>query len=100
MWKRTRGVLKEQSERIRALEEALEGVRTPMKAMRLEWEDTFNRLEKTMGRLNASARKLKQREATQEAETAEIEGAAPGAPPRGVHATLTDMRRRTHVLPR
>ena len=41
----------ERSRRIRELEEDLEKFRSEMKRLRLEWEDTYDRLKHMMGRI-------------------------------------------------
>jgi len=92
---RDRGGRKQEEERIEALERAVERHDSATKAIRLEWEDVYDRLNKTMGRLNARIRKS-------EGTTAPESNAKPeeGAGPPGQHAVLSEMRRRTGVLPR
>jgi uncharacterized coiled-coil protein SlyX len=45
--------IRELEARIQALETRLEGLETAPKQLRLEWEDTLDRLARIMGRLNA-----------------------------------------------
>ena len=80
---------------IAALEKAVDALESAMRAIKLEWENVYDKVNRTMGRLNARIRKS---EATAGPENdAELQE---GARPPGAHAVLTEMRRKRNVLPR
>jgi len=94
MWPWTRGGENKHIRRIEALEKAIEGQISGLKAIRLEWEDVYDRVNRTMGRLNARIRKS---EAVQPAETDSEASPQPQMPfgaPTGTHAMLDAMRSR------
>lgn len=98
-------------ERIEALETAHKGlpaifdeaerntstVQRDLKKIRLEWEDVYDRITRTMARLNARIRKS---EGLADPESETEPGPQGAATPHGSHATLTQMRARHGVLPR
>lgn len=90
MWAWNRGGEKEQLERIAALEKAVEGLVTGTKSIRIEWEDVYDRMNRTMGRLNARIRK----EAEQQAAHEDSPEPDAKAGPTGTHAILSAMRER------
>ena len=97
MWGRDRGGRKQEEKRIQTLEQAVEGLQRDSKVIRLEWEDVYDRVTRTMGRLNARIRKS---EALTGSE-GDIEGSTlpPASPPvevlpTGTHGLLTQMRAR------
>ena len=90
---RDRGGRKQEEERIEALERAGERHESGTKAIRLEWEDVYDRLNRTMGRLNARIRKSEGTSTPENDEKSEE-----GAKPPGQHAALSEMRRRASVL--
>ncbi len=97
MW--NRGGRKQLLERLDALEKAVEGHRSGLKAIRLEWEDVYDRVNRTMGRLNARIRKS---EAVSSPESNAEETTQPVAPPPGrigTHAVLREMRAKHGLLP-
>jgi|TARA_B100000408_G_C10220619_1_gene190878 hypothetical protein len=91
-------------ERIAAVEKAQDSLERAPKLLRNEWEDTLDRMNRIMGRLNARIRTQKRLdEEDQEPETVEKAPEAPSQPllPTGTHSTLKAMRGRIHgVLPR
>jgi len=97
MWWTTRGGENKQDEQIAALEEAVERHQRDFKVIRLEWEDVYDRITRTMGRLNARIRKS---EAVEPPES--DEQGTPQAEPHavtGTHQRLREARRRHNVLP-
>ena len=52
-----RGGRKQEKDDIQALERRCEGLESSMRLLKLEWETVFDKLGKTMGRLNARIRK-------------------------------------------
>lgn len=99
MW--NRGGRKQLEERIAALERAVEGLDSGRRLLTLEWESVFDKLNRTMGRLNARIRKA---DAVTEPESDEREpaGAAPLGDQQvtGTHGVLSEMRKRSGLLPR
>lgn len=98
MW--IRGGRNKLLERIEALERAVEGQKSAWRLLQLEWEAVFDKLNRTMGRLNARIRKSG---STSEPESpSEDRSDTPAPPPQGVgtHGTLVEMRRNRGVLPR
>ena len=99
MWWSNRGGENKEQERIEALEKAQERLESSMRLFRTEWESTYDKLNRLMGRLNARIRKS-EAETAPESDT-EALTEAPG--PRritGSHATLSQARaRRRGVLP-
>jgi len=77
-------------ERIVALEQAVDGLNTKEKLIRLEWESVFDKLNKTMGRLNARARRNNEQEASDEVAAPVLTEPLPV----GTHAVLDQARRR------
>jgi len=66
-------------DRVRALEAAVERLERDSKAIRLDWEMMFDKLNRMMGRLNARIRKNLDQEGVVHDELAGPEGAAPPA---------------------
>ncbi len=105
MFGMTRGGRKQDQERIDAFEKALERLVTAVsrngaaidnlesgeKKIRLEWEDVYDRVTRTMGRLNARIRKA---EATESDEQEPQQGKAPEVQATGTHAILSAYRKR------
>jgi hypothetical protein len=94
MWPWNRGGENKHLGRIEALEKAVEAHNSGVKAIRLEWEDVYDRVNRTMGRLNARIRKS---EAVQPGETDPEASGQPQMPfgtPTGTHAMLDAMRSR------
>lgn len=94
----TRGGRKKEEERIDALEKAQESLEGRFKTIRLEWEDVYDRLTRTMGRLNARIRKSESLTAPEG--DAEVSTDTPAPPPKpvGGHARLVEMRAKRNVL--
>jgi len=95
MWDWTRGGRKQDKERFAALEKAVEGLNRDSKVIRLEWEDVYDRVTRTMGRLNARIRKAEQvaePEGALETETVPAPLEVPVAT--GTHAQLVQARSR------
>ena len=94
-----RGGRKHQTERIEALEKAVEGLKSERRHLVLEWESVFDKLNRTMGRLNARIRKS---DALSDPPEPEQTDAQPVAPPPmqlvGTHATLSQRRIRRGLL--
>ncbi len=98
-WPWERGGENKQSERIAALERAVEGQDSQLRLIKVEWESVLDKVNSVMGRLNARIRKF---EATSGPESDNEGPAHTPAPPSvlGSHSTLTAMRgRRRGVLP-
>lgn len=94
------GGRKKEKERITALEQALEALKTGNKLIRTEWEDTLDRMNRIMGRLNARIRRSESKEEAPESDaglSAELEG---GLHKTGTHAVLAEMRSRSGILRR
>jgi len=89
-WWADRGGRKQALGRIAALEEAHEGLKREYRVIRLEWEDVYDRLTRTMGRLNARIRKNEAQEPT-EGPRPEPEGEVK---PSGTHGLLKAARAR------
>lgn len=94
MWGLTRGGRKQEDERFEALEKRLEGLERGAKVIRLEWEDVYDRLTRTMGRLNARIRKSESLESPESPEEVTPKGVDPTGTPVGEHAVLVAMRAR------
>ena len=99
-----RGWRKKEEERIYALEKATEGLRRglddlskDMRSLTLDWELTYEKLNKLMGRLNARIRKS---EATIEPQNDEPVAPQPSAPPFGSHRAMNMARMKHGLLPR
>ena len=90
----TRGGENKHLGRIEALEKAIEGHNSGLKAIRLEWEDVYDRVNRTMGRLNARIRKSEGSVAPESGPEATIQGPMPFGSPTGTHAQLEAMRAR------
>lgn len=76
-------------EEIKALERSLEGLR----GLPLQWEDTLDRLQKLVGRLNAREKALRA------SESEDLQGGQPSGPPKiGTHAHMQEWRRRRGLL--
>jgi len=98
MW--IRGGRKQLLERIEALEKAVESQKSAWRLLQLEWEAVFDKLNRTMGRLNARIRKSDAPTAP-EGDTEEKPNTPVSPPTRvGTHATLRAMREKAHVLSR
>ncbi len=98
-WPWERGGENKQSERIAALERAIEGQESQLRLIKVEWESVLDKVNSVMGRLNARIRKF---EATSgpESDTETPPQGVASPSPTGSHATLTAMRgRRSGVLP-
>lgn len=81
-------------ERLEALEQAPKRSKTALKVLRTEWEDTLDRLNRYMGRLNARTTRA------QKDEPEDGKGPVPPQEGLGTHAILEEHRRRRHrVLP-
>jgi len=97
MWLSTRGGRKKLQEQIEASEKRLEGLETGARAMKLEWEMVYDKLNRLMGRLNARIRKSEQTEEAVE----EPDNNEPQLRPRfGTHAQMNAARMRRGLLPR
>ena len=81
-------------ERIEALEKAIEAHNSGLKAIRLEWEDVYDRVNRTMGRLNARIRKSEGLQAPESDSDAASEAPVPFGQATGTHAMLDAMRSR------
>ena len=93
MWFASKGGgRKKENERIEALEKAQERLDTQGRDLKLEWEMTFDKLSRLMGRLNARIRKSEAQNGPENDEQPE-QGATPLPSPSGVHARM-DMHRR------
>jgi len=75
-----RGGESELLERVVALETALDRLQRDSKAIRLDWEMMFDKLNRMMGRLNARIRKNLDQEGVVHDELAGPEGAPPSGP--------------------
>lgn len=93
-WPWTRGGENQQPERIDALEKAVEALERGSKVIRLEWEDVYDRLTRTMGRLNARIRKSESLESPESPEEVDPKGATPTGIQGGEHGLLVAMRAR------
>lgn len=83
-----RDELRSVSSKIEALESRLDGLETAPKLLRTEWEDTLDRLNRIMGRLNA---RLKRAESDEQPP----QGTTPAPDPMlGHHGLLERARRR------
>lgn len=85
------------SEDIGALQTAQQRLESGLKAIRLEWEDVYDRLNKMVSRLNARIRKSEGQAALESDDQTIPQGTAP--PRRGTHDILQEARKR-HVLSR
>jgi len=90
-----RGGRKQDLERIEALEKAVEGLERGAKVIRLEWEDVYDRLTRTMGRLNARIRKSETLSDPESPDEVSPKGVDPPAQHVGDHAMLVRMRARS-----
>jgi len=80
------------SEQIAALEKSVEDLRRDSKVIRLEWEDVYDRITRTMSRLNARIRKAEATEGPELEEQPPAEGLpSPGAVI-GTHGILSQAR--------
>lgn len=99
MWFRRKPEELDTRDRVRGLEDRLEALERGFKSLRLEWEETYERLYKVMGRLNARLRASK----TDEPEGGGHQDTPPLAvPPQlqpGYHERMQAHRRRRAVLP-
>jgi len=95
-----RGGRNKEEGRIQALEKAVEAQDSRIRLLKNEWEDVLDRANRVMGRLNARIRKFNEEKPPEEPaqETAAV-GLGPTAV-RGSHAVLTEMRRKSGLLPR
>jgi len=89
-----RGVTQELLKRIDASEKAIEGLESSSRLLKNEWLDVLDRANRVMGRLTARIRKFE----SQNGPESDVEEVEKGPLPAGVHATLTEMRRRRRVL--
>jgi len=89
-WPWTRGGESEILGRIAALEKTTEGLVTGTKSIRMEWEDVYDRMNRTMGRLNARIRKQAEQEAVHDDDQVPVAETTPV----GTHAILAQARRR------
>lgn len=95
------GWRKKQSERIAALEQTLDRLVTGQKLIRTEWEDSLDRMNRIMGRLNARIRRAQESdEATETTPEANETAPEPASHVLGSHGMLSEMRRRRGLLPR
>jgi len=78
--------------RLEALEQAPKRSKTAIKVLRTEWEDTLDRIQRVLSRLNARHKRAEK----VEAEEPEGEVATPGGV--GTHAILEAHRRRKRGL--
>lgn len=97
-WLWQRGGENKQSERIAALEQAVEGLDSRARLIKVEWESVLDKVNSVMGRLNARIRKFEDTSApvsdAQGPTQAELPAGVPGS-----HGTLMAMRgRRRGVL--
>ena len=86
--------------RLTATELAVDGLKTKLKTIRMEWEDALDRMNRIMGRLNARIRRSEAQEPAPESE-----GELPAVPQvglqrTGTHGVLAEMRAKRGVLPR
>jgi len=91
---KARGRLEEQSEKIEALEKAVDGLESSSRLLKNEWLDVLDRANRVMGRLTARIRKFE----SQNGPESDVEEVEKGPLPGGVHGTLVAMRRRRGVL--
>ena len=94
MWGLTRGERKQEKERIDALELRCEALERAAKTIKLEWEDVYDRLTRTMGRLNARIRKSESLESPESPDEVDPKAPAPITYPTGDHAILAAARAR------
>jgi len=96
-WPWGRGGENKRSEKIAALEEAVERLESRQRLIKVEWEAVLDKVNSVMGRLNARIRKS---QATSEPESPPDDETGAGVlpPTLGSHATLSEMRRRRGVL--
>jgi len=94
MW--MRGGRKKENERITALEQAVEGLQSSNRLLKLEWEAVFDKLNRTMGRLNARIR----RDASQNEPESNAEDSPAPTPRVGTHDQLQAHRSRHGLLSR
>jgi len=92
----TRGGRKKEDERISAMETAVERLESSNRLLKLEWEQVFDKLNRTMGRLNARIRK----DGATNAPDDEEPQTQPRTAGTGTHALLAAHRSRNVVLPR
>jgi len=97
-WPWDRGGENKQSARLKALEEAVEGLESRQRLIKVEWESVLDKVNAVMGRLNARIRKT---EAASTPETDFQEAYDSTGPKKltGSHGTLSEMRRRRGLLP-
>lgn len=76
---------------VKANSEAIDKLHSGEKKIRLEWEDVYDRITRTMGRLNARIRKA---EATESDEPEAPRGQAPQSHLPGTHEILEAHRRK------
>ena len=100
-WLWGRGGENELTERIIALEKAVEGLQSKIRLLKNEWEDVLDRANRVMGRLNARIRKSEATSAT-ESDAEPVPHAAAPTEIVGTHAQLSAMRGRRGrgLLPR
>ena len=92
-WLQDGGGRKRDAERFAALEKAADDLKRDFKVIRLEWEDVYDRLTRTMGRLNARIRKQESLEAP-ESDDGNPPKVGDHLHPQGTHAVLQRMRDR------
>lgn len=91
----TRGGRKEHDEQLRALELRCDRLESAQKLLKIEWESTFDKMGRLMGRLNQRIRKNLDQEAALEAPGEPLEhpeGPRPLMHPTGSHGLLVGAR--------
>lgn len=92
--------------RLAEIEDRLDSIDRTIKSIRLEWEESYDKLHHLMARVTKRQKDLARAQTESETESAEPQD-APGAPNGnevrshyGQHSILTEMRRRHGLLPR
>jgi len=91
-WLRDRGGETKHLERIEALEKRLESLESAARLLKSEWIDTYDRLNRVMGRLNARIRKNKALEGSESDDQETPNTVAPPLSGTGTHDMLAMHR--------
>ncbi len=87
-------------ERIAALETAVERLESGRRALTLEWESVYDKMNRIMGRLNARIRKQEASESPESDEQPAPKGVEHPMEMTGTHDLLQRARARHGLLPR
>lgn len=87
-----------ESRAIAELTERMETCERQLKSLRMEWEDAYDRLRHTMGRLNKRAAREEQATETENGEDLAQQPTDPTVPgPAGASGRLSDRQRRLNL---